>query len=74
MPTSRAATIIEEIIPGNTIQGSLRAVQYDERELIRRMKDQVGAAIAEARLKPSEAMQILQNYTSGLSDYTYLQF
>ena len=65
---------IEEIIPGNTIQGSLRAVQYDERELSRRMKSQVESAIAEARLKPSEAMQILQNYTSGLNDYTYLQF
>ncbi len=65
---------IEEIIPGNTIQGSLRAVQYDEKELGRRMKAQVESAIEEARLKPSEAMELLHNYNAGLNDYTYLKF
>ncbi len=65
---------VEEIIPGNTIQGSLRSVQYDEKELSRRMKAQVEAVIAEDRIKPSEAMQLLRDYNSGLNDYTYLNF
>ncbi|MCS1407722.1 MAG: Biosynthetic arginine decarboxylase [Verrucomicrobia subdivision 3 bacterium] len=65
---------IEEIIPGNTIQGSLRAVQYDEKELSRQMKAQVESAIEEDRLKSSEAMQLLQDYNASLNDYTYLRF
>ncbi len=65
---------IEEVIPGNTIQASLRSVQYDEKELSRQMRAQVERAIEEDRLKPSEGMQLLQEYNSGLSDYTYLKF
>jgi arginine decarboxylase len=69
-----AGYYIEEIIPGNTIQDSLRSVQYDEKELSRQMKAQVESAIVEDRLKPSEGMQLLQDYNSGLNDYTYLRF
>jgi len=65
---------IEEIIPGNTIRGSLRLVQYDENELSRLMKAQVESAIRDNRLKPSEGMQLLSDYNSGLNDYTYLRF
>lgn len=65
---------IEEIIPGNTIQASLNAVQYDEKELGRQMKAQVEAAIVEDRLKPSEGMQLLGEYNAGLTEYTYLSF
>ena len=65
---------IEEIIPGNTIRGSLRLVQYDENELSRLMKAQVESAIRNNRLKPSEGMQLLSDYNSGLNDYTYLRF
>ena len=65
---------IEEVIPGNTVQASLRSVQYDEKELSRQMRAQVERAIEEDRLKPSEGMQLLQEYNSGLNDYTYLKF
>lgn len=65
---------VEEVIPGNTIQDTLKLVQYDNVELSRQMKAQVEKAIVQARLKPSEGMQLLEDYYSGLKDYTYLKF
>ena len=65
---------VEEIIEGNTIAHSLAAVQYDENELKRRMKVQIDEAIKSDRMKPSEAMRLLDDYERGLREYTYLTF
>lgn len=65
---------IEEIIEGTTINEVLAYVQYDKKELRRRIKKQTDAAIKNGKLKPSDAMRILQEYDSGLNDYTYLSF
>jgi len=65
---------VEEVIEGNTIIQTLSAVQYDENELKRQMKAQVDAAIKSDKLKPSEAMRLLDEYERGLKDYTYLTF
>ena len=67
-----AGFVVEEVIEGNTIIQCLSAVQYDEKELQRQMKAQVDAAIKSDRLKPSEAMRLLDDYERGLKDYTYL--
>jgi arginine decarboxylase len=40
--------------------------------LARRMKVQVDAAIKEDRLKPNEAMRLLDDYEKALEGYTYL--
>jgi arginine decarboxylase len=71
-PDEPAGYYIEEIIEGNTIIEALRAVQYDENELKRQMKSQIDAAIKSDKLKPSEAMRLLDDYERGLKDYTYL--
>jgi arginine decarboxylase len=71
-PDEPAGYYIEEIIEGNTIVQALGAVQYDENELKRQMKAQVDMAIKSDRLKPSEAMRLLDDYERGLKDYTYL--
>jgi arginine decarboxylase len=71
-PDEPAGYYVEEIIEGNTIVQSLAAVQYDENELKRLMKSQVDAAIKSDRMKPSEAMRLLDEYEKGLRDYTYL--
>ena len=63
---------VEEIIEGNTIVQALGAVQYDENELKRQMKGQMDSAIKTDRLKPSEAMRLLDEYERGLKEYTYL--
>ena len=63
-----------EGIEGNTIVQALGAVQYDENELKRQMKAQMDTAIKSDRLKPSEAMRLLDDYERGLKEYTYLSF
>ena len=71
-PDEPAGYYVEEVIEGNAIIQCLSAVQYDEKELQRQMKAQVDAAIKSDRLKPSEAMRLLDDYERGLKDYTYL--
>jgi len=65
---------VEEIIEGSTIVQTLNSVQYDEVELKRQMKAQVDEAIKSDRMKPSEAMRLLDDYERGLKEYTYLSF
>jgi len=50
---------------------TLAAVQYDENELKRQMKAQMDEAIKSDRMKPSEAMRLLDDYERGLKAYTY---
>jgi arginine decarboxylase len=71
-PDEPAGYYIEEIIEGNTIVQALGAVQYDENELKRQMKAQIDVAIKSDKLKPSEAMRLLDDYERGLREYTYL--
>jgi arginine decarboxylase len=73
-PDEPTGYYIEEVIEGNTIIQALSAVQYDENELKRQMKAQVDAAIKSDKLKPSEAMRLLDDYERGLKEYTYLTF
>ena len=73
-PDEPAGYYIEEIIEGATIVQSLANVQYDENELKRQMKAQMDEAIKTDRMKPSEAMRLLDDYERGLKAYTYLSF
>ena len=71
-PDEPAGYYVEEIIEGTTIGQALGAVQYDENELKRQMKAQMDEAIKSDRMKPSEAMRLLDDYERGLKEYTYL--
>ncbi|MBN2508293.1 MAG: biosynthetic arginine decarboxylase [Verrucomicrobia bacterium] len=71
-PDEPAGYYIEEIIEGSTIIQALSSVQYDETELKRQMKAQMDQAIKSDRMKPSEAMRLLDDYERGLKEYTYL--
>ena len=73
-PDEPAGYYVEEIIEGSTIAQALTSVQYDENELKRLMKAQVDDAIKSDRMKPSEAMRLLDDYERGLKAYTYLTF
>ncbi len=73
-PDEPAGYYVEEIIEGTTIGQALASVQYDENELKRLMKAQIDEAIKSDRMKPSEAMRLLDDYERGLKDYTYLTF
>jgi len=63
---------IEETIPGNTISEVLELTQYDNKELGKRMKAQIDAAIKQDRLRPTEGMRLLADYERGMKDHTYL--
>jgi arginine decarboxylase len=65
---------IEEEIPGQSIGEVLAMTQYDWRDMEKRMKSQIDAAIKADRLKPTEGMRLLQDYERGLKDQTYLSF
>ena len=65
---------IEETLEGSTIAGVLSMTQWDEAELNRLMKAQVDVAIKSDRLKPAEAMRLLNSYEKALKGYTYLTF
>ena len=73
-PDEPAGYYVEEIIEGTTIVQALDSVQYDEKELKRQMKARVDEAIKSDRMKPSEAMRLLDEYERGLKEYTYLSF
>ncbi len=73
-PDEAGGYYVEEIIEGTTIVQALSSVQYDENELKRQMKAQVDDAIKSDRMKPSEAMRLLDDYERGLKEYTYLNF
>ncbi len=63
---------VEETIPGNTIAEVLELTQYDNKELGKRMKAQIDAAIKQDRLRPTEGMRLLADYERGMKDHTYL--
>src|SRR6476659_9489153 len=63
---------IEEEIPGQSLGEVLAMTQYDWRDLEKRMKSQIDAAIKQDRLKPTEGMRLLQDFERGLKDQTYL--
>lgn len=65
---------IEETLEGSTIATVLSMTQWDEAELNRLMKAQVDAAIKTDRLKPAEAIRLLNSYERALKGYTYLHF
>jgi arginine decarboxylase len=73
-PDEAAGYYVEEIIEGTTVVQALASVQYDENELKRQMKAQMDEAIKSDRMKPSEAMRLLDDYEKGLKEYTYLNF
>ncbi len=65
---------IEEEIPGTTVGSVLAHTQWDTKEMARRIKAQLDAAIKSDQLKPNEGMRLLNEYERTLNSYTYLNF
>lgn len=65
---------IEEEIPGTTVGSVLAHTQWDPKEMSRRIKAQLDAAIKSDQLKPNEGMRLLNEYERTLNSYTYLNF
>jgi arginine decarboxylase len=73
-PDEESGWYIEEVIDGSTIGEVLAMTQWDKLELMRLLKAQVDEAIKTDRLKPNDAMRLLDDYERFLQEYTYLSF
>src|SRR5436190_1381758 len=73
-PDEESGWYIEEVIEGSTIGEVLAMTQWDKVELMRLLKTQVDTAIKTDRLKPNDAMRLLDDYERFLQEYTYLSF
>src|ERR1700758_301788 len=71
-PDEESGWYIEEVIEGSTIGEVLAMTQWNKIELMRLLKTQVDAAIKGDRLKPNDAMKLLDDYERLLQEYTYL--
>src|SRR5213595_2915 len=71
-PDEESGWYIEEVIGGSTIGEVLAMTQWDKVELMRLLKVQVDDAIKTDRLKPNDAMRLLDDYERLLQEYTYL--
>ena len=65
---------IEERIEGSTIGEILSMMQYDAKDMAKRIRIQVDEAIRAGRLKPTEGMRLLEDFKRGLAGPTYLVF
>ena len=61
-PDEESGWYIEEVIEGSTIGEVLAMTQWDKLELMRLLKAQVDDAIKTDRLKPNDAMRLLDDY------------
>jgi arginine decarboxylase len=71
-PDEESGWYIEEVIEGSTIGEVLAMTQWDKVELMRLLKAQIDDAIKTDRLKPNDAMRLLDDYERLLQEYTYL--
>jgi arginine decarboxylase len=71
-PDEESGWYIEEVIEGSTIGEVLAMTQWDKVDLMRLLKTQVDDAIKTDRLKPNDAMRLLDDYERLLQEYTYL--
>ena len=62
---------IEKIIPGMAIQDMLAQVQYFPNDLYRRMSELVRAKIQQNVVRPTQAMEILDQYMACFPQTTY---
>jgi arginine decarboxylase len=65
---------IEEVIPGDTVEHVLSQVQYEPKELARKVKNAIDAKIREGVLKPKEGVGLVDFYEAIMRDYTYLTY
>lgn len=64
---------IEKTIDGETVADVLEYVQYDPKQLVRRLESWVSKAVKEEKITHEEGKEFISNYRAGLYGYTYLE-
>ena len=63
---------IASVVKGDSVSEVLSYVQYDDRDLIRRLLDAVEAAVRAGRIDNRQAGEMIKFYERSLDGYTYL--
>ena len=64
---------IDKTIDGETVADVLEYVQYDPKQLVRRLESWVSKAVKEGKITQGEGKEFISNYRAGLYGYTYLE-
>ena len=64
---------IDQFIDGETIADVLEYVQYDPKNLVRRLEIWVSRAIKAGKITEAEGKEFISNFRAGLYGYTYLE-
>lgn len=64
---------IDQVIDGETVADVLDYVQYDPKQMVRRLEAWVEKSVDEGRITPREGKDFLVNFQRGLYGYTYLE-
>jgi arginine decarboxylase len=65
--------VLETVVKGDTVREVLDYVEFDVNALVRRLRNDVEAAVRESRLDYQQAGRLLRFYEDGLGGYTYLE-
>jgi hypothetical protein len=63
---------LETVVPGDIVADVLNRVQYDPRDLVKKVKGVVDAKVKEGALKPKEGVAMLDFLEAQIRSYTYL--
>ncbi len=63
---------VEKVVKGDSVAEVLSYVQYDQRDLIARVRRSVEAALREKRITMAESGRFMKRYEEALGGYTYL--
>lgn len=64
---------LESVFPGDIVSDVLSRVQYEPRELVKKIKSVVDQKVKEGALKPKEGVGVMDFLENTLRGYTYLQ-
>ena len=64
---------LEEIIPGQCVKDVLETIQYEDTDLVKRLKETIDTQVRNGALKPREGVDLLNVYESVMQEYTYLE-
>jgi arginine decarboxylase len=60
-------------IEGDSVEDVLSYVEYEPKEMVRRMREMAENAVKEGRMAPRERRAVMEAYISGLRGYTYFE-
>jgi arginine decarboxylase len=65
-------TVVEHVVEGDEVHEVLSYVQYDQKQLVERVRRTIEAALREGTISLEESARLRKQYEQGLQEYTYL--